>query len=103
MKRYVVVKPRRFFLFLTFVLLLTSIVLFIFLNSTKAHSSIFKAKYKEHYILDGDNLWNISLKYKPKGYDIRKMIFEIKELNNIDTGYIYPGETIKVPIYDNFH
>ncbi|MBC8589246.1 cell division suppressor protein YneA [Paratissierella segnis] len=101
MKKYVIINPRRFFTFLTFVFMFIFIILFVFLNSAKVHSSIYEPKYEEYYVLEGDSLWNISTKYKPEGYDIRKMIYEIKELNNIETGYIYPGESIKVPIYDS--
>lgn len=101
-KRYVIINPRRFFIFLTFVFMLISIILFIFINSTKAHSSIYEVKYKEYYILEGDNLWDISSRNIPEGYDIRKMIYEIKKLNNMETGYIYPGDIIKIPIYDTY-
>jgi hypothetical protein len=101
MKRYVIVNPRRFFTFLTFVFLLISIIIFVFINSTKAHSSIYETRYRDYYVHEGDNLWDISSRNIPEGYDIRKMIYEIKELNNIETGYIYPGDTIKIPIYND--
>lgn len=102
MKRYVIVNPRRFFIFLTFVFMILSVILFIFINSTKAHSSIYEVKYKEYYILEGDNLWDISSRNIPDGYDIRKMIYEIKELNQMDTSCIYAGDIIKIPVYDNY-
>ena len=100
-KRYFIVNPRRFFAFLTFIFMLISILIIIFINSSKAHSSIYQTKFKEYHIVNGDNLWNISARNIPEGYDIRKMIYEIKELNQMDTSYIYPGEIIKIPIYDH--
>ena len=38
----------------------------------------------------------------PKDYDIRKMVFEIKEFNNMKDANIYPGDLIKIPIKHNF-
>ncbi|MFZ5943576.1 MAG: LysM peptidoglycan-binding domain-containing protein [Bacillota bacterium] len=46
----------------------------------------------------GENLWVIAEKYNNK-IDIRKHIFEIKELNNI-TDTIYPGQVLEIPIYN---
>ena len=34
----------------------------------------------------------------PKDYDIRKMIHEIREINNMETADVYPGDLVKVPI-----
>lgn len=100
MKRYVIVNPKRFFMFLTFVFALLSIILFIFINSTKAHSSIYEVRYKEYFVNPGDNLWNISINNIPKDFDVRKMVYEIRKVNNLETAYIYPGDIIKIPIYE---
>lgn len=54
--------------------------------------------YKEIIVEKGDTIWNISLKYTPKNKDIRKTVYEIKKINNIDNSIIIPGQIIKVPI-----
>ena len=67
---------------------------------SKAHSSIQMQNFKEYYVLKGDNLWNISLKHMPKDYDVRRMVYDIKMLNEMDQSFIVAGETIKIPIYE---
>lgn len=48
-------------------------------------------------VQEGDTLWSIA-KENCKNYrDIRKAIYSIKKLNNIDSGSINPGQKIKLP------
>ncbi|MCX7951958.1 MAG: LysM peptidoglycan-binding domain-containing protein [Clostridiales bacterium] len=54
--------------------------------------------YVEITVEKGDTIWNISLKYTPKNKDVRKTVYEIRKLNNIDNSIIIPGQIIKVPI-----
>lgn len=70
------------------------------LSSVKAHSITLKEDYHEFLVIEGDTIWNIALRYKPNRYDVRDMVYRIKEFNNKDTSHIYPGETIKIPILD---
>lgn len=70
-------------------------------NNNDAYSSIHRNIYKEVVVNKGDTLWNIALKNMPSGYDVRKMIHEIRELNNMESANIYPGEIIKIPIKYN--
>ncbi len=44
-------------------------------------------------ILPGDSLWKLANTYYPDSKDIRKTIYDIKKLNNID-GHIYAGQII---------
>ena len=56
-------------------------------------------KYEtETYIVkEGDTLWEIAEEYKPEGYEIRKYVEKVRELNDI-TPDIYPGQQIKIYI-----
>jgi len=59
--------------------------------------------YKEQEFLiikveKGDTLWDIAEKYGKNG-DIRKYIYSIKKLNNLETGFIYEGDLLKIPVY----
>lgn len=101
MKKYKIINKRRFTVFIVFSFSLVWLISFIFINSIKAEGSILQRKYLEHYIIDGDTLWNIALEYMPKKYDIRKMVYEIRELNKLETSYIFPGEIIKIPLMEN--
>ena len=35
------------------------------------------------------------MNHLPSNMDIRRMVYEIKEFNDMDSGYIYPGNIIK--------
>ncbi|KJS83413.1 MAG: hypothetical protein JM58_12745 [Peptococcaceae bacterium BICA1-8] len=46
----------------------------------------------------GDSLWLLAEKYDNNKMDLRKLIYNIKNINNIgDT--IYPGQIIEIPLY----
>lgn len=67
-------------------------LLFIFDNKTKAENT-----YTKITIYKGDTLWSIAKEYGPKNKDIRKTIYEIKELNNLKTSILIPGEQLIIP------
>jgi|SRR5690554_1492874 len=46
----------------------------------------------------GDSLWLLADKYDNNQTDLRKVIYDIKSINNIDD-IIYPGQEIKIPLY----
>lgn len=97
-KKYKIVNKKRFYLFITSVFVIVSIVLFSLLFNNKAHSSEYTVKYREIQVTEGDTLWDIALTYLPEKTDIRKMIYDIKEFNGMDDSCIYPGDIIKIPI-----
>ena len=72
---------------------------FIGFNCTYSKTEI---SYREDYIFKGDTLWSIAEKevatneyYKNK--DIRDVIYEIKELNNLQDGNLKIGQKILIP------
>lgn len=98
-KRYKVISKVRFYLFLVTILVICSIFIMSVFSKGKVHSSAYDTKYYEVEVVEGDTLWNIALDYLPEKTDIRKLIYDIKKLNEIPSGYIYPGDVIKVPIH----
>lgn len=87
----------------------TSISLLLFLLiisiSISMVSSYYKNKtqnktisYEEVVVKKGDTIWNISIKYTPKDKDVRKTVYEIRKINNLNDCIIFPGQTLKVPI-----
>ncbi len=98
MKKYRIINKTRFFLFVTFLFIITVLIITFFTNSIKAHSMILNEEFKEVQILEGDTLWNLALEHMPSKYDVRDMVYKIKETNNMETSYIYPGDIIKIPI-----
>lgn len=45
----------------------------------------------------GDTLWDIATRYSSDETDIRKFIYEISSLNDIDGTALTPGQEIKIP------
>lgn len=97
MKKYKIVDGRRFTLFLVITLSLIFLLISIMVNSIKAQGVNLKDNYQEHYVLEGETIWDIALKYKPGKYDVRDMVYEIKRYNKLNTSYIFPGDLIKIP------
>ncbi|MCI8384058.1 MAG: LysM peptidoglycan-binding domain-containing protein [Clostridia bacterium] len=69
------------------------------INTTYSKTEI---AYQEDYIVKGDTLWSIAEKqvnnneyYKNK--DIREVMYEIKELNQIGNGNLEIGQKILIP------
>ena len=51
-------------------------------------------------VQEGDTLWDIAARSAGSSVDIREVVFEVKELNNIsNSGALTPGTKLKVPVY----
>lgn len=63
-----------------------------------------KTEYKSYeYVVKGnDTLWTIAgqICQKHEELYIRKVIVDIKEINQLEESTIYIGQTIKLPIYE---
>jgi len=46
----------------------------------------------------GDSLWLLAEKYDNNKIDLRKLIYQIKQINNIEDT-IYPGQVLEIPLY----
>lgn len=90
-KHYVLKNKRRFYsLIITFTIMLSSILF---------ASSVYGYEVKQYdtvTVKSGDTLWTIAQKYNKSG-DIRKLIFEIKKENNLETSIIYIGDELLIP------
>lgn len=95
--RLVIVNKRRFITSFSFILVILIILvssIYSVFNKVEGFENI---EYFEVYVDYGDTVWDIAKKYSPKNKDIRKTIFEISQINNINNYDIYPGMIIKVP------
>ena len=55
---------------------------------------------QEVTVQEGDTLWDIAARSTGSSVDIREVVFEVKELNNIsNSGALTPGTKLKVPVY----
>lgn len=97
-KRLVIVSKPRFITFLIIVFLFLMILINIALNNDKVYSSTYRNQYKKIIVDRGDTLWTIAKNNKKNGEDIREIIHNIKEINDMDSVLIKPGDIIRVPI-----
>lgn len=52
-----------------------------------------------HEIESGESLWSIAAHYyDSNNVDLRKIIYDIKKINNIDSSVITPGKELIIPI-----
>ncbi|MDN5323854.1 MAG: hypothetical protein PWQ67_2308 [Clostridia bacterium] len=47
----------------------------------------------------GDSLWLIADRYDDNKTDLRKLIYQIKQINNINDT-IYPGQVLEIPLHN---
>lgn len=91
-----------FFAFLFIFILLAAFIAIIYrCNELRLkHEELLNAETREYIVQEGDRLWTIA---QQTGFenDPRDIISRIKELNNLDSVNIYPGDVIIIPIKDN--
>lgn len=100
-RKYIIVNSKRFFIFMTFIFIICSILITLIFFLSKAQGIMYNQSYTDYYVKSGDSLWNISLEKMPIDYDVRRMVYDIKSLNNMETSYIYEGDIIKIPLYND--
>ena len=55
---------------------------------------------KEYVVMRGETLWSIAEDlYSEENTDIQKIIYDIKDVNNMSESIVYEGQTINLPIY----
>ena len=82
-------------------ILLIGVVIFIISTYTYTYSESIKI-FKEEYVISGDTLWSIAEHEAEnnlyfKGEDIRNIISELKNINNIKSSYLKVGQKILIP------
>lgn len=90
-KRYVIKSRARLYLSVIILFLLVAGVLY----AAKAYS-LAENTYISIQVMPGDTLWSIASKYNT-GRDIRKFIFDIKEINGLTDSTIYEGQRLIIP------
>ncbi len=83
------------------VVLLTAIVLLpvlLLANAVGASVSDDATIHSTYRVVGGDTLWDIASEYTVAGEDVRRVVFEIRRLNDLDGSVIIPGQVLRVPI-----
>lgn len=50
-------------------------------------------------VRSGDTLWDLVSQYYQYSGDIRAAIYEVREINELDSVELYPGQLIYIPAY----
>ena len=95
--RYKIISKTRFLLFIIMMIILLTVSILFLIDKKEVHSSYYYNEHKQLQVLEGDTLWEIAREHLSPGEDIREVIYDIKKLNKLDTGLIYPGDIIKIP------
>lgn len=72
---------------------LLMIIAFQFESISSSETNLIEVK-----IVEGDNLWKIADRYYGENIDLRKKIFQIKKINELETAMLKPGQKIVIPI-----
>ncbi len=98
MKKFRVVSRARFTIFLVIICLLVFGMFSMAAGSSTA-SSESKVQYHAVEIHSGDSLWTIAEDYNKENLDIRQVVADICDVNDIRADEIQPGQMILVPAY----
>lgn len=94
-----IVNRKKFIRSVFIVILMIFVLSFILVKSCFSYS---KEEYKTLYVQSGDTLWSIASKLQKttyyKGKDIRLIIDDIKEINNLNNSNISINQELKIPV-----
>ncbi|MCI8519549.1 MAG: LysM peptidoglycan-binding domain-containing protein [Clostridia bacterium] len=97
----VIKDKKKFVRAILLILTITIGILFLISTNTFSHQEI---KYKNIAVIEGDTLWDIAKSESKnnsyyKGQDIRDIVENIKEINNLKTSNLKLGQTLEIATY----
>jgi hypothetical protein len=95
-KTYRIFSKRRFTAFLLIVF--ASVFLAGFAFAEKPVRAAEAPTYAEVEVRAGDTLWRIASEYKSEGQDIRRLIYDICQINGVSADSIQAGSMILIPV-----
>ena len=93
-----IISKVRFTIFLVVLILIGSSVIGLVSGSSVA-SSLSTNQYYFVEIESGDTLWTIAENYTPDDMDVRRVVFDICKVNDIQAEDVHDGMNIIVPVY----
>lgn len=96
-------KIKNFKKFVRSILIILGIIFISSLIIVKSTLSYTNYKYKTIYVKSGDTLWSIALDMQAnnpyyKGKDVRYIISNLKEVNNLSNSMVYTNQELQIPI-----
>ncbi len=56
-------------------------------------------EYVLYTVGPGDTIWDIAMIYSSDNKDVRKLVYEISNINSISETYIFAGDKLLIPVY----
>lgn len=97
-RHYRIKSRTRFIIFVTLSLILAVVLVNTLIGSYNASSETIKT-YMDIQVQSGDTLWSIAETYMPADMDLRHAVYKLCLINDIENNYIYAGQIIQVPVY----
>ncbi|MBN2853631.1 MAG: LysM peptidoglycan-binding domain-containing protein [Clostridia bacterium] len=95
-KKYILKNKKRF---LIAIFLVLSVIISTTLLVTKRPEGKGDIEFEQVVIHHGDTLWDIAVEKTDGTMDIRKVVYEIKKFNNLETADLYVGQVVKIPSF----
>lgn len=98
-RRYKIVKPFRFFVFVLICSMITIFTAYALSGSGEAEAATL-TRYATVKIQENDTLWDIIETHNPNGnVNVISALYDLYDINGIDADSIRPGDVILVPVY----
>ncbi len=98
-RKYRITSKLRFTLFVAAAIL----CVFTAFNSLIGFNTVSSSSVDQYYqvkVQSGDTLWQIASEYGPEDADIRQIVHEICDINEITADSLEAGQKIIVPVYE---
>ncbi|WHH59513.1 LysM peptidoglycan-binding domain-containing protein [Petroclostridium sp. X23] len=92
-----IINRQRFTTFVTMVFILLSIATITLIDQKQVNGQS-QNSYKYVPIVTGDTLWDIAKENNHNNEDIRNVIYDIMNENDMTTAMLYKDQVIKVPV-----
>jgi len=66
--------------------------------SVESTAAFHPALYLTYVVAQGDTLWAIAVKFGPPQLDPRTYIYQVRQLNDLASANIHPGQVLRLPI-----
>ena len=97
MKKYKITSKIRFTVFMVIMILCLVTTVGTAIGNNTANSTSMN-QYNCVEVKSGDTLWNIASEYKPTNKDVRQVVYDICQTNDISADQLTTGQKILVPV-----
>lgn len=92
------INPARVVVLLTSIVVTLVLLLAISVSADADDSPTVVAGSVTYVVQGGDTLWDIAVVHTAPGDDVRDLIHDIREINDLDTSMIIVGQVLEIPV-----